>query len=69
MIWDEVAFQIIHFTSLAFWLLSSQEFFRAFEEKGPKTKKGVSHLKLVLKVGNRVGNTLLTKEKRLRKIS
>jgi hypothetical protein len=38
-------------------------------KKDPRGKNGVSPLKLVLKVGNRVENTLLTKEKRLRKIS
>jgi hypothetical protein len=37
-------------------------------EKDPRGKNGVSPLKLVLKVGNRVGNTLLTKEKRLKKM-
>jgi hypothetical protein len=38
-------------------------------KKDLRGKNGVSSLKLVLKVGNRVGNTLLTKEKGLRKIS
>jgi hypothetical protein len=37
-------------------------FFRPFEKKGPKRKKGDSTLKLVLKVGNTVGKLFLCKE-------
>jgi hypothetical protein len=34
-----------------------------------KTEKPYQGMKLAVKVGNRVGNTFLTKDKRLRKIS
>jgi hypothetical protein len=47
----------------AYSLTTFQEFFRPFEEKESNRKNGVFPLKLVLKVGNRVGKLFLCKEK------
>jgi hypothetical protein len=47
----------------------SKDFSERLRKKNLRGKNGASPLKLVLKVENTVENTLLTKEKRLRKIS
>ena len=61
VIWDEVAPNNTPYF-LALWLLSSQGFFRPFEEKGPKRKMALPHLNWYWRLEIRLENYFYAKK-------